>query len=1033
MYMNRRYTYDSQTHSRLSPQLNNQSTVYAYDNFNHLIQIENALGEITTYTNDVNGNVLTQTDGLGNVTTVVYNPRNLPMYRVEPGGFTVVIGGGNGSIINSRATYYNYRADGSIENVTDQNGQITHYTYDIHGHVISVTTGTMSITYTYDNNGNVLTHTDERGTTTYTYDALNRVTSKDEPGIGLTTYLYDITAGMPSGYVAQTTTDPKGNTTTKIYDKAGRLHQVISGGDTTTYEYYPNGNRMTATYPNGVESHYTYYSDSRLQSLAHIRGNTYISTYTYGYDGNGNMSVIADQNGMTMYEYDALGRLAMAEEPDGRVVEYTYDAAGNRLTETVTENNEVSITYYSYNEQGRLMNSLELPASGGEKTTEYFYDNNGSQTSKLITAVAPATPGDITYENSTYDELGRLASVENDEYSADYAYNANGLRISKSITSGNATTETHFLYENGCITLELDSNGNQTARNVFAMGSIISRTTAQGTLYYLYDGRGNVAHLTNSMGYSVKDYEYDAFGNEKNPGTNDTNPFRYRGEYFDNETRTYYLRARNYDPSTGRFTQRDAFIGFHDDPLSLNRYTYGHNNPIRYRDPSGYVVTQADINNAYANHSPAEAARLIAQIQQATDAWNAASAANDRAAMDAAHAMANAARSQSLAAGQYITSYGYTRNADGAMAVGGNSHVYLNTGDGTSLVMNILIKEIQSDGQMARNTSDIGAVVLSSNLLSRDYVPLNLGDRADNVRMIQGILTNLGFYGGLGRDADSVFGTNTLAAVMRFQMFFMEISFDSLFDDKGKYKGLDQKTGMYLGAMTRTYSVEPFRGWLIDVAGYGNVKIDGHIGTTPSEYVRVVDNEAHMRHLVSGYQLNQIYKETGHFQYGKVIPEMVMSLNKALYRFNITTSDLIQYFMAVAMHESRPALIQTGTDHPWKGAGYIQLSNRDNYQAFSDYLTNDGREDPRIMSSSYNPQEIIEDYYAWEASGWWWDFRDNRMNSRITESQAQGLGDMEIFRRISNQVRHGDYDRVENPQHWYDRWDRYKKVIRVFG
>ena len=75
---------------------------------------------------------------------------------------------------------------------------------------------------------------------------------------------------------------------------------------------------------------------------------------------------------------------------------------------------------------------------------------------------------------------------------------------------------------------------------------------------------------------------------EKNIDDRDTNAFRYCGEYFDKETATVYLRARYYNPSTGRFISRDSFAGRRSDPLSLNLYTYCGNNPIRYIDPSGH-------------------------------------------------------------------------------------------------------------------------------------------------------------------------------------------------------------------------------------------------------------------------------------------------------------------------------------------------------------------------------------------------------------------------------------------------------------
>ncbi len=82
------------------------------------------------------------------------------------------------------------------------------------------------------------------------------------------------------------------------------------------------------------------------------------------------------------------------------------------------------------------------------------------------------------------------------------------------------------------------------------------------------------------------------FGVEKNINDSDANPFRYCGEYFDAETGTIYLRARYYDPAIGRFISRDSYAGRKSDPLSLNLYTYCQNNPIRYVDPSGHLITE---------------------------------------------------------------------------------------------------------------------------------------------------------------------------------------------------------------------------------------------------------------------------------------------------------------------------------------------------------------------------------------------------------------------------------------------------------
>ncbi len=129
--------------------------------------------------------------------------------------------------------------------------------------------------------------------------------------------------------------------------------------------------------------------------------------------------------------------------------------------------------------------------------------------------------------------------------------------------------------------------------------------------YYTQNAHGDVVNLTDKDGKVTKSYKYDAFGVEKNIDKNDTNAFRYCGEYYDKETATVYLRARNYNPSTGRFISRDSFAGRKSDPLSLNIYTYCHNNPIIYIDPTGNVISLAGL--------PTEQEYTLSYLQQLTD------------------------------------------------------------------------------------------------------------------------------------------------------------------------------------------------------------------------------------------------------------------------------------------------------------------------------------------------------------------------------------------------------------------------------
>jgi RHS repeat-associated protein len=61
----------------------------------------------------------------------------------------------------------------------------------------------------------------------------------------------------------------------------------------------------------------------------------------------------------------------------------------------------------------------------------------------------------------------------------------------------------------------------------------------------------------------------------------------YSGEQFDSKIGQQYLRARYYDPATGRFNRLDPFFGNLSDPQSLHNYLYAHCDPIKNYDPTG--------------------------------------------------------------------------------------------------------------------------------------------------------------------------------------------------------------------------------------------------------------------------------------------------------------------------------------------------------------------------------------------------------------------------------------------------------------
>jgi len=120
----------------------------------------------------------------------------------------------------------------------------------------------------------------------------------------------------------------------------------------------------------------------------------------------------------------------------------------------------------------------------------------------------------------------------------------------------------------------------------------VSGTTATDIDYLLYDGHGSTRQLISSNGTTVVDsYSYDAYGvmlggNPQTPaGTN----LLYAGEHFDTDVQHYYNRARWYNPLNGLFNRTDPYSGNKQDPQSLHKYLYCHNNPVNATDPSGML------------------------------------------------------------------------------------------------------------------------------------------------------------------------------------------------------------------------------------------------------------------------------------------------------------------------------------------------------------------------------------------------------------------------------------------------------------
>lgn len=567
-----RNTYDNLGNISEIQDGNKGITKYSYDGRGNLLNVTNALGEVSKYTYDNNGNMLTVTDGNGNVTTYEYN---------AAGKVSKAIAANDGKL-EGKVQTYTYNADGSIKNVKDKNGNVISYEYDAFGRKIKETNGESISTFDYDNVGNLINVKDPVETVTYVYDSENRTTSKNIEGKAKIFFAYDKKEVGEDGktYYKETITDDKNSNITKTYDGAGRLVKVESNGDLVAqYNYYSNGAVKDIRFKdNSVES-YVYNKNYTLDTITHVDGNGKLTdSYKYNYDNNNNILSINENGEVKSYTYDKVNRLASEDTKTSGKKTYTYDKAGNRLTESTTLDNNVSTKNYEYDSENRLIKT----SIDDSIVTNFEYDNNGN----LLSEITKNNKTDIveTSRVLTYDNYNRLTTVtENDKLLKTNRYNHEGLRVEKETEN----SITKYVYDGTDILLELDKSNNFKARNVKGI-KLLSRETNTDTGYYKYNGHGDVRKVTSAAGQTLASYDYDSFGNITKAEGDFDNPYRYSGYIYDEEVNYYYLQSRMYDPTEARFLQEDTYTGDIKDPLSLNRYTYCHNNPLIYDDQNGH-------------------------------------------------------------------------------------------------------------------------------------------------------------------------------------------------------------------------------------------------------------------------------------------------------------------------------------------------------------------------------------------------------------------------------------------------------------
>ena len=198
------------------------------------------------------------------------------------------------------------------------------------------------------------------------------------------------------------------------------------------------------------------------------------------------------------------------------------------------------------------------PSGGGP--VSYGYDNNGNTVSRGSDVFA-------------WDHRNRMTTSVVGGVPATYTYNGDGVRMSQTV--GGVVTNYNVDVLAPLPVMMQDG----TYSYVYGLDLISAVDGSGSEIYYTYDGLGSVANLTDATGAVTDSYTYDVFGEIRTSSGSTSNDWLFTGEQED-ESGLYFLRARYYDPVTGRFIGRD--------PLEFaQRYAYAGNNPVAFTDPAG--------------------------------------------------------------------------------------------------------------------------------------------------------------------------------------------------------------------------------------------------------------------------------------------------------------------------------------------------------------------------------------------------------------------------------------------------------------
>jgi len=309
--------------------------------------------------------------------------------------------------------------------------------------------------------------------------------------------------------------------------------------------------------PNSINNSSRKIDRVRLGAVANVDSTTNGTLYIDAFESRRQSYIgpmgggLATQN--ITYDYDPLYRLTTADYDTGPFFHYTYDAVGNRLTQTT----HLASNSYVYDIANRLTSIDSVP---------YTWSDNGNLLSDGVS----------TY---TYDHANRLASVTQGANNYTFAYSGLGDRLRQTV---NGVPINYTLDLAAGLTQVLSDGTNAYLYGVARLGE----EQPGGWQYHLGDALGSVRQLADAGADVGLVRSYEPSGSSMGSAGLGDSRFQFAGEQRD-QTEMLYLRARYYAAGIGLFASRDLSAGELRAPMTFNHWLYALANPVNITDPNG--------------------------------------------------------------------------------------------------------------------------------------------------------------------------------------------------------------------------------------------------------------------------------------------------------------------------------------------------------------------------------------------------------------------------------------------------------------